>query len=422
MPADDAMPPEGGITSQESASPTATMEPPDGTTPPAGGPPQSPDAKPAGKNPWMWVAIVLGVLLVIVAAYYFLTANEKVAVPNVVGMTQAAAAASLDDAGLKLGAISTVESDTAPAGQVISQNPEAAREVKTGSAVDLVISAGAVTVAVPDVVGSSSSDAESAISAVGLVTVTTDEYSDTVAEGSVVAQVPAAGSEAIPGDTVAISISKGKVPPKATVPDVVGKTQAEAEKSLESAGFAVKLTQAYHPTIKKGTVGAQVPDAGIAMVPGSEVEIFVSLGPGTASITVPDVIGMSESKAVDTLTAAGLKAKVYRNYSDTTAKGNVFLQAPTASSQTGAGTEVGIAVSLGTAPSSGKLAVPDVVGKSSEEASAAIIAAGLTPVEVPGFSSAAAGTVGSQSPVAGSSVPEASPVIYLVSKGPKPTP
>ena len=64
------------------------------------------------------------------------------AVPNVVGLTQAAAQTALTNAGLTVGTVTTAPSETVPAGTVISQTPTAGVNVSPGSAVALVISSG----------------------------------------------------------------------------------------------------------------------------------------------------------------------------------------------------------------------------------------------------------------------------------------
>ena len=70
-------------------------------------------------------------------------------VPEVEGMTQAAATAVLTGAGLTVGAITQEYSDSVPVGQVVSQNPAAGLTVVPGTAVDLVLSAAAETVMLP---------------------------------------------------------------------------------------------------------------------------------------------------------------------------------------------------------------------------------------------------------------------------------
>jgi beta-lactam-binding protein with PASTA domain len=75
--------------------------------------------------------------VVVVAA-----APVPVAVPNVVGLEDAAARAAITGAALTVGAVSTAASETIPAGRVISQNPDAGTLVLTGSTVDFVVSTG----------------------------------------------------------------------------------------------------------------------------------------------------------------------------------------------------------------------------------------------------------------------------------------
>jgi hypothetical protein len=71
------------------------------------------------------------------------TPPAAVSVPNVVGMTQAAAQTAITGAGLTVGAISSTSSATVPAGQVISESPAAGVSVASGTAVALVVSSGA---------------------------------------------------------------------------------------------------------------------------------------------------------------------------------------------------------------------------------------------------------------------------------------
>jgi beta-lactam-binding protein with PASTA domain len=92
-----------------------------------------------------------------------------VAVPNVVGLTQAAATTAIGAANLTLGEVTTASSETVDAGLVISQNPAAGgANVPPGTAVDLVVSTGPAPVAVPNVVGLTQAAATTAIGAAGL--------------------------------------------------------------------------------------------------------------------------------------------------------------------------------------------------------------------------------------------------------------
>jgi beta-lactam-binding protein with PASTA domain len=101
-----------------------------------------------------------------------------VAVPDVVGVTQASATTAITTAGLTVGTITSANSATVPAGSVISESPLAGTSVPTGSAVALVVSLGPAP-AGPAVDASASSD--------GTGTRTTPAFSTTVAGDVLVA-------------------------------------------------------------------------------------------------------------------------------------------------------------------------------------------------------------------------------------------
>ena len=90
------------------------------------------------------------------------------------------------------------------------------------------------TMTVPNVVSLAQPDAEKAITAAGFTVGTVKrEASDTVPAGSVVSQDPKATTAAKAGTKVNLVVSSGKAAPKdVTVPDLRGKTQADAEKAL----------------------------------------------------------------------------------------------------------------------------------------------------------------------------------------------
>ena len=69
-------------------------------------------------------------------------APATIPVPNVVGLTQAAAYAAITSAGLVVGSVTMTSDGTVPAGSDISESPAAGTQVVPGSAVDLVISTG----------------------------------------------------------------------------------------------------------------------------------------------------------------------------------------------------------------------------------------------------------------------------------------
>ena len=143
-----------------------------------------------------------------------------VSVPDVVGLTQAAAATAITNAELVVGTVTQQSSATVPAGEVISQNPTAGSNVTVGSAVNLVVSAGTAMVSVPDVVGTTQAAAATAITNADLVVGTvTQQSSAAVPAGSVISQEPIADTSVAVGSVVSLVVSSGSaVPPPASPP------------------------------------------------------------------------------------------------------------------------------------------------------------------------------------------------------------
>lgn len=195
-------------------------------------------------------------------------------VPDVRGMARAEAAAKIAAAGLTLGPVTYDEKASGTAGTVVAQQPAAGTNAPDGSAVTLTL-AGPRPVAAPSLTGMSASDATAALAAAGLVVGAVEEtFSATVPEGQIISQEPAAGDDAAPGTPVVIIISKGRAP--VAVPDVVGKSEAEATATLAAAGLKVTVTRkAVEGT--EGIVLAQKPDSG-SVKAGSTVTITVSIG------------------------------------------------------------------------------------------------------------------------------------------------
>jgi beta-lactam-binding protein with PASTA domain len=210
----------------------------------------------------------------------------QVAVPNVVGLTQAAATTAITGAGLVVGTVTTAPSSTVPAGNVISESPAAGTQVNVGSAVNLVVSSGPAQVAVPNVVGLTQAAATTAITGAGLVvgTVTTGA-SSTVAAGSVISESPVAGTQVNAGSAVNLVVSTG--PAQVAVPNVVGLTQAAAATAITGAGLVVgTVTTGASSTVAAGSVISESPVAGTQVNAGSAVNLVVSTGPAQVPIVL----------------------------------------------------------------------------------------------------------------------------------------
>ena len=130
------------------------------------------------------------------------------------------------------------------------------------------------------------------------------------------------------------------------VPSVIGKTKSSAKSTLESAGFSVTFEYGdYNDSVAADVVTAQSPSAKKQAAKGSTVT--VTLSPGQKPITVPNVVGTSQSHAESALAGAGLKyTYADSQYSDTVPAGNVISQ--TKSGETvAAGTTITLTLSKG---------------------------------------------------------------------------
>ena len=130
------------------------------------------------------------------------------------------------------------------------------------------------------------------------------------------------------------------------IPSVIGKTKSSAKSTLESAGFSVTFEYGdYNNSVAADVVTAQSPSAKNQAAKGSTVT--VTLSPGQKPITVPNVVGASQSQAESALAGACLKyTYADSQYSDTVPAGSVIIQ--TKSGETvAAGTTITLTLSKG---------------------------------------------------------------------------
>jgi beta-lactam-binding protein with PASTA domain/Ca2+-binding RTX toxin-like protein len=201
-------------------------------------------------------------------------------VPNVIGLTQAAATTAIRNAGLLVGTITTANSPTIPIGRVIASDPRSGFTVPPNTRVDLVISLGTI---VPLVTGLDLGDvgtrgtALNQLDEAGLVGAPiTFVANATVPANTVISQGIADGTTVEVGTSVALVVSSG--PPPVTVLNVVGQTQAAATAALQGQGLTVSVTFANSTTVAGGLVISQTPTGGSSAARGSNVALVISLG------------------------------------------------------------------------------------------------------------------------------------------------
>ena len=193
--------------------------------------------------------------------------KERLEVPELVGLTIELATAALNEKNLKIGRVTEKYSPTLEAGLLIDGNPASGSEVRKDSTVDLIVSKGIEQVELANFQGKTSDQAQSELTAAGLIVSSKYEYSDTIPVGTVISQTPSDVATVGKGEKVLLIISKG--PSKIFVPNVYSLSKLAATKILEDLGFKVEFKY----IAKKKSVTNISPKSGTAVSPGSTVTI-----------------------------------------------------------------------------------------------------------------------------------------------------
>ncbi|MCC0098613.1 Stk1 family PASTA domain-containing Ser/Thr kinase [Streptomyces flavotricini] len=192
---------------------------------------------------------------------------ELVFVPDLKGKPLEEAKAELTRSGLAPGMVTQAFSQDVAQGAVISTDPVGGQKRSTDTAVAIVVSKGR-PVQVGNVVGRPLDQARAALQDLGLkVEMAAEEVNSPFPAGTVANQSIGAGTQAATGDTVTLTVSKG--PRQVPVPNVTGQEADVARKTLEAAGFKVKVER---PLISfSNTVDAQSVPGGQSAPEGSTI-------------------------------------------------------------------------------------------------------------------------------------------------------
>ena len=258
----------------------------------------------------------------------------------------------------------------------------------------------------PTTTGRDLADVQADLGAIGLASSVEEEFSDDVQSGIVTHSDPDGGSSVHKSTNVQLYVSKG-IDMK-DVPNVVGKGQDEASRTLTDAGLALgAVTDAYSEDVPPGQVISQSVAAGTSLAHDSTVDVVLSKG--REPRTVPTLTGKGASAAKSSIEALGLVASPTEAYSDTVPEGQVISQQTREGSTVYRGDSVSYTVSKGPE----MVTVPDVVGLQRQEARNKLEGAGLTVQEdliLGGFFN----TVRSSDPAGGSKVKKGSTVTISV--------
>ena len=174
-----------------------------------------------------------------------------------------------------------------------------------------------------------------------------NEYNTEYEEGIIFWQSQAVGKSVKEGTTITLKVSKGQR--TAIIPDVSGSEAAVAESGLNAANFNVVLRSMWDDNIPEGIVIGTEPAAGTEFIEGGNVTIYVSKGPLNNNVKVPNVVGLTQEKAMTILKENKLTVSVKEMPHDGD-KGKVIDQTPEADKWLEKDSEVTIFVSTGETP------------------------------------------------------------------------
>ncbi|ACV79553.1 Stk1 family PASTA domain-containing Ser/Thr kinase [Nakamurella multipartita] len=223
--------------------------------------------------------------------------------------------------------------------------------------------------ATPAAAGLTQSQAEAAVREAGLVPRVTTGHSDTVPDGVVIGTDPDSGVEQLRGSEVSVLVSAGR--PR--VPDIkAGTDTATATAALTAADLTVVTGtgQEFDDAVPVGAVLRTDPVGGTELSVDAPVTLILSAGP--RPIVVPQVVGQSQADATKSLTDAGFTiGTVTKTFDARVEPGRVLRTDPTVGSTAARGSAVALTVA-------DSITVPDVRGRSTKDAIAAMRDAGFS--------------------------------------------
>jgi len=342
------------------------------------------------------------------------------AVPNLIGLTQAAAISALQAANLNVGDIAYINTSVlSNDGKISSQSQQPNLKVPENSFVNIVVYDYKVPeVQVPALNGLTKSQAEQAITNIGLV-VGRQYTQETYVVGNI-GRVIADSQYPAPGTTVQmndlVTFDYWIQQPYATMPNLLG----QDEYSVYSALSAVNLDPGTRSTLEttnvnlEGKVAAQQYNAGQQLQAGTAVNYTVYV-PNTTT-TVPSIIGKTVSQAASILDTAEL----YLGTETTQETTNQSLEGTIVSQQYGSGTTrpVNTGINYVVYVPNTTTTVPNIVNQSTATATSLLTAAelylGWETSQVETSNTALHNKIASQSPAAGTTQPVSSSVNYSI--------
>ena len=240
------------------------------------------DARRRKASGWLIAVLsTLGVMAVIALTIGLILANRpnKITVPDLTNMTAAQAQAELTKVRLTGSAGPLTYNATCQKDHVVQQNPTKGELLEEGKSVTYSLCGGVPTTKVPKLIGSNKVGAQTILTNAKLKVEFVDVDGDEKSKDQVISSNPPEGTPVAEGAVIQVSVSKGNQKP---VPNVVGKSRADAEAILKAAGFTtIKVMDGQTVPAgnsKIGTVDQQDPEPsdGIKATDKTTVTIWIT--------------------------------------------------------------------------------------------------------------------------------------------------
>jgi serine/threonine protein kinase len=177
----------------------------------------------------------------------------------------------------------------------------------------------------PNLVGTSVTQANGALTPLGLHSTINQVFSEDVAKGIIISSEPAAGARVKPGATIFLTVSKGAE--RYVVPSMKGLSAVAATALIAKNSLIVGVTtEAFDPKVPRGMVVSSAPTEGTSVRLNTSVSLIISKG--VEKFPILSYVGKSSDQALNELTTAGFKVTPTYAFSDTVATGIVISQTP----------------------------------------------------------------------------------------------
>jgi beta-lactam-binding protein with PASTA domain len=260
--------------------------------------------------------------------------DDRVEVPNLVGVKKEYALDVLQLEGLTVGTIAEIQSMTTP-NLVIKQSPEPFSKAPRNTRVNLVVSK-ADLVKTPNLIGIELEPSLEILKKSELLTGKIVKGQSPSTPNTVIGQDPAPETLIKKGSKVDLVVAK---PEETASPNLVGLTEPDASTRLEETGLKTGKVTYEVSEGRQGTVIKQSPPPGQSLPVGSQVDIVVSK---PKTIKAPDLTGMNRREAESLLKQTGLSLGTVTEKSSIKAEDSVLGQEPAPRSEVAPGSKVNL--------------------------------------------------------------------------------